>query len=344
MKIAFAAASALICLLGSTAFAASPGWPARTELLRKAWGLQLADPARPGLWESRKLSSGSERILASIDSFKDGRVQSVEWTAESGVHAKDIDDKEFWAILDGTSLEAEWTETDPDGLPKPFLRTLDVSPSQGFLCRSCKPRLVAATFTRHKATGLRIGLLAESFADLVVGLAPGITEDGLRSLAGQRKLTVDVANPCLDKNGICSMELSGEAGQKWIFRRRDGKAPWTRLEASYQAGIWWSPDWDWDSLRIQSPREFKTVIGEWIGSEADVVGSKLLGPIEPVLAFTVSSWKSRDLPGLRVKQVSDSIAKLDAPPRHLRLAHTRELEFEIDSFGRRIVKIGEAIP
>jgi hypothetical protein len=309
--------------------------------LRKAWDLSPADPARPDLWESRKWSNGSQRLLLRADSSKDGTVKSVEWTAETGIQARDIDDERFWSILDATSGDAEWTETDPDGLPKSFLKILDVPPSQGFLCRSCKPRLVAATLTRHGATGLRIAKLAEAAAPISIGLVAGITDDGLRSLAAQQKLSIDVANPCHDKKGICTMEMSGEGGRKWIFRRRDGDSPWSRLEASYQAGAWWSPEWDWDSLRIQSPREFKSVIGEWIGSEADVVASKLLVPVESVLGFTVSHWKARELPGLRIRQVSDSIAKLPAPPSSLVLARTERLDFEIDAFGRRIVNIGE---
>jgi hypothetical protein len=289
------------------------------------------------------LSKGPQRLLLRADSSKDGTVKSVEWMAETGVQARDIDDERFWSILDATSGDAEWTEADPAGLPKSFLKSLDASPSQGFLCRSCKPALVAATLARHGATGLRIAKLSESSSPAFVGLAAGITDDGLRSMAAQQKLSIDVANPCQDKNGMCTIEMSGEGGRKWTFRRRDGNAPWSRLEASYQAGAWWSSEWDWDSLRIQSPRDFKSVIGEWIGSEADVVASKLLVPVESVLGFTVSNWKTRELPGLRVRQVSDSVSKLAAPPNSLVLARTERLDFEIDAFGRRIVNIGEPL-
>lgn len=313
------------------------------DALRKAWGLTSADPARPDLWESQKLSKGPQRIVVRADSSKDGSVKSVEWMAETGVRSTDIDDETFWSILDATSRNAEWTETDPDGLAKSFLKTLDVSPSQGFLCRSCRPRLAAATLTRHGATSLRIAKLAESPTPILIGLVAGITDDGLRSLAAQQKLSIDVANPCMDKIKVCSMEMSGEGGRKWVFRRRDGNSPWSRLEASYQAGAWWSSEWDWDSLRIQSPREFKSVIGDWIGSEADVVASKLLAPVGSVLGFTVSDWKARELPGLRVAQVSDSVSKLPAPPSSLVLARTERLVFEIDAFGRRIVNIGEVL-
>lgn len=313
------------------------------DALRKAWTLVRADPARPDLWESRKLSIGPQRLLVRADSSRDGIVESVEWMAETGVRAQDIADEPFWSILDATSGFAEWTETDPDVLPKSFLKTLDAPPSQGFLCRSCKPRLVAATLARHGATRLRIAALSEPATPITIGLSPGITDDGLRSLAAQQKLSIDVANPCLDKSRICSMEMSAEGGRKWIFRRRDGKSPWSRLEASYQAGAWWSSEWDWDSLRIQSPREFKSVIGDWIGSEADVAASKLLSPVESVLGFTVSHWKGRELPGLRVRQVSDSVAKLPGPPSSLVLARTERLDFQIDAFGRRIVSIGEAL-
>jgi hypothetical protein len=335
----------LVATFAALSTAASPGsgWQPNMEDLRKTWGLGPADPARPDLWECRKLSKGPQRLLMRADSSKDGTVKSVEWLAETGVQARDIDDESFWSILDATSGDAEWTEADPDGLPKSFLKTLDVPASQGFLCRSCKPRLVAATLPRHGATALRIAKLTEPAAPVSIGLVAGITDDGLRSLAAQQKLSIDVANPCLDKSGICTMEMSGEGGRKWTFRRRDGHSPWSRLEASYQAGAWWSSEWDWDSLRIQSPREFKSVVGDWIGSEADVVGAKLVRPVESVLGFSFSHWKAREIPGLRVRQVSDSVAKLSAPPSSLVLAHTDRLVFEIDAFGRRIVNVGEVL-
>jgi len=321
---------------------ASSGWPSNMAALRKGWNLVPADAARRGLWECRKLSKGSDRVLVRADSAKDGSVRSLEWSAESGVKQTDLPDDVFWSILDGASQNAEWTEADPDGLPGSFLRTMEEPASQGFLCRTCKPRLVAATFARHGATGLRIAKMTESVPTISVGLSPGITEDGLRSLAGQRKLSVDVANPCKDKGGVCTMELGGSAGQKWIFTRVDGESPWTGLEASYQAGAWWSPEWDWDSLRIQSPREFGTVVGAWIGSQADMLAQNLFAPVEPVLAFSVSSWKNRELPGMRVQAVSDSIAKLPRPPASLSLARSDRLVVGIDEFGRRIAKLGTA--
>lgn len=320
----------------------APGWQSTMDGLRRNWSLAPADAARRDLWISRKLSKGPVGILVRADSAKDGTVRSVEWSAETGVRSHDLPDETFWAILDGTSLDVEWTETDPDGLPKSYLKTLDASPAQAFLCRGCKPRLAATTFARHGATTLRIAPVADAATTISVGLAAGITEDGLRSLAAQRGLSIDAANPCRDKSGICTMEFSGPAGQKWTVSRNDGKSSWSHLEASYQAGAWWSPEWDWDSLRIQSPREFKSVIGDWIGSEADVLAEKLLSPVEPILAFPVSSWKAREIPGLRVRQVSDSVAKLAGPPSGLVLASTDRLSVQIDAFGRRIVKLGYA--
>lgn len=333
------AAMAAVAIAAILPAGQNPGWPATMEALRKAWRLEPADEARRGIWHSRKLSSGARRILVATDSSKDGSVRSLEWTAETGVRSHDLPDEAFWAILDGTSNDAEWTETDPDALPKPFLKGMREPASQGFLCRSCRPRLAAATFARHGATGLRIAPLGQTAPPAGVGLAGGVTEDGLRSLAAQRKLSVDVANPCLDKAGVCEMELSGPDGQKWSFSRRDGKSPWNRLEASYQAGAWWSPEWDWDSVRIHAPREFQTVVGAWIGSEADMLAEKLLSPVEPVLAFPVSSWKARELPGMRVQALSDSVAKLPKPPASLLLARSDRLEVRIDEFGRRIVRI-----
>lgn len=329
-------ASLVVC-----ANANSPGWPTDMASLRKAWNLVPADAARSGLWECRKLSKGSDRVLVRADSTKNGTTRSLEWTAESGLSRKDLPEDVFWAILDGASQNAEWTEADPDILPKAFLRGMDEPASQGFLCRSCKPRLVAATFARHGATGLRIASMLENAPTFSVGLAAGITEDGIRSLAAQRKLTVDVANPCKDKGGICTLELGGSAGQKWVFTRTGGTAAWTGLDAAYQAGAWWSPEWDWDSLRIHSPREFGGVVGAWIGTQADLLANNLLTPIEPVLGFPVSSWKNRELQGLRVQAVSDSVAKLPRPPVSLTLAQTDRLRVGIDEFGRRSLKLGD---
>lgn len=333
---------AAVALASSLASGQNPGWPSTMDALRKLWRLEPADEARRGVWQSRKLSGGAQRVLVATDSAKDGSVRSLEWTAETGVRAHDLPDDVFWAILDGTSNESEWTETDPDALPKAFLKGMREPASQGFLCRSCKPRLAAATFARHGATGLRIAPLGQAAPTASVGLADGVTENGLRSLAAQRKLSVDVVNPCLDKAGVCGMELSGPDGQKWSFSRRDGKSAWDRLEASYQAGAWWSPEWDWDSVRIHAPREFQTVVGAWVGSQADILAVKLLSPIEPILAFPVSSWKARELPGMRVQQLSDSVAKLPKPPASLLLAGSDRLEARIDEFGRRIVRIGES--
>lgn len=333
-------ASALAAAIaGVFAAGQNPGWPSSMASLRKAWRLEAADEARRGLWESRLLSAGARRILVRADSAKDGSVKAVEWTAESGVRGDDLPDDAFWTILDRTSDDAEWTETDPDALPKAFLKGMDEPASQGFLCRSCKPRLAAATFNRSGATGLRIAPVASPTTQVSVGLAQGITEAGLRSLAAQRSLSVDAANPCADKAGVCAIELSGPSGQKWSFTRRDGKSAWNRLEASYLAGPWWSPEWDWDSVRLHSPREFQTVIGAWIGSEADMLAERLLSPIEPVLAFPVSSWKQRELPGLRVQALADSISRLASPSASLLFAATDRLEARIDEFGRRKVRL-----
>jgi len=331
----------LLASLACASFASVPGWPSDMNSLRTAWNLVPADAARRGLWECRKLSKGPNHVLVRADSSKDGSLRSLEWTAESGIAPTDLPEDVFWSILDGASQNAEWTEADPDILPKTFLRTLEEPASQGFLCRSCRPRLVAATFARHGATGLRIASMPESVPTFSVGLAPGITEDGLRSLAAQRKLSVDVANPCKDKGGVCSMELGGPSGQKWVFTRERGDAAWTGLDASYQAGAWWSPEWDWDSLRIHSPREFGNVVGTWIGSQADMLADNLLAPIEPILAFPVSSWRRRELHGLRVQAISDSIAKLPRPPAALTLARTDRLVAKIDEFGRRTLKLGD---
>jgi hypothetical protein len=173
------------------------------------------------------------------------------------------------------------------------------------------------------------------------GLAAGITEDGLRSLAGQKGLGIVSANPCRKGRGSCNLELSGPKGQKWVFQRASGDAPWSSVEATVQAGPWWSPEWNWDSLRIESRKEFANTLAEWLGADADVAARNLLGPIEPVLTFPVSAWILRTLPGLRFVALGDSLSKLSAPPANLEIVRMPTLSAAIDAFGRRTIRVGK---
>jgi hypothetical protein len=294
------------------------------------------------VWESGLLSTDSANVLVRPDSQPGGDVQALEWWAERGARDRDLPDDVFWNILDGLSANKEWTESDPDALPADFAKGMEKTPAQGFLCRACEPQLVAATWVSHGTTRLRTARLkSASRPSGAPGLAAGITEDGLRSLAGQKGLGIASANPCRKGSGSCTLELSGPKGQKWVFKRASGDAPWSSVEATLQAGPWWSSEWNWDSLRIESRKEFANTLAEWLSADADVAARNLLGPIEPVLSFPVSAWFTRTLPGLRFPALGDSLSKLAAPPSNLELVRTPTLSAAIDAFGRRTIRVGK---
>ena len=327
-----------VCL-GTAAHAA--GWPANLDGFRHDWKLSPLAVPRQGTWESGLLSTDTSRILVRPDRLADGKVSSVEWWAERGARDRDLPDDAFWSILDGLSGNKEWTEADPDALPSDFSKGMEKDAAQGFLCRTCEPQLVAATWVSHGTTRLRTGRIETAKRDNgPPGLAPGITESGLRSLAGQSGLGIAAANPCRVGDGACTLVLSGPKGQKWVFKRGSGQAAWSSVEATFQAGPWWSPEWNWDSLRIENRKEFANTLAEWLSADADVAARTLLGPIEPVLSFPVSAWISRTLPGLRFPALGDSLSRLAAPPSNLDLARTPTLLATIDAFGRRTIRLG----
>jgi hypothetical protein len=326
--------------LGTAAFAG--GWPASMDGFRHSWKLSALSLPRQGVWESGLLSSDTARVLVRPDPLSGGEIRSMEWWAERGARDRDLPDETFWNILDGLSGNKEWTESDPDALPADFAKGMEKVPAQGFLCRSCDPQLVAATWVSHGTTRLRTGRIdAHARPAGVPGLAQGITEAGLRSLAGQKGLAIASANPCRVGDGSCTLELSGPKGQKWVFQRRSGDASWSTVEATVQAGPWWSPEWNWDSLRIESRKELANTLAEWLSADADVAARNLLGPIEPVLSFPVSAWISRTLPGLRFAALGDSLSQLAAPPPNLELVRTPTLSATIDAFGRRTIRVGK---
>jgi hypothetical protein len=125
-----------------------------------------------------------------------------------------------------------------------------------------------------------------------------------------------------------------------VFRRTSGDAAWSSLEATVQAGPWWSPEWNWDSLRVADRREFSGLLNEWLSADADVFARKLLSPVEPVLSFPVSAWFVRSLPGLRFRALADSLSYLATAPSKLELVNTPTLQADIDGFGRRTIRIG----
>jgi len=328
-----------LAMFGAGAFAG--GWPSTMDGFRHAWGLSAAVSPRRGVWETGLLSADTARILVRPDSLRDGSLQGVDWWAERAGPERDLPDDVFWRILDGLSAGSEWTESDPDALPPEFLATMPGKPAQGFLCRSCAPPLAAATWVSSGSTRLRTGRTSSPKAPPPPpGLASGITGKGLRSLASDRGLELESATPCRGGTGECALAFSGPKGQRWVFHRASGESPWSSVEATLQAGPWWSPQWNWDSLRIASRREFANTLTEWLGADADVSARNLLGPIEPVLNFPVSAWLARTLPGLRFDALGDSLSRLEVPPSNLDLVRTPTLQLSIDAFGRRIVRVG----
>lgn len=330
-----------LVLVGASAVWAATGWPANMDALRRRWVLQPIGAPRTGVWVSAALGKGTQRVLVRADSAKDGTVRSLSWWGEAGVRETDLPEEAFWGILDGLSGNEEWTETDPDALPATFLKGMEATAAQGFLCHTCAPNLAAATWVSHGTTRLRIGAMGEVPHAKVnePGLAKGVTTEGLRSLARQRGLEVGAANPCKTGGGDCVLELSASKGQRWVFRRSSGSASWDRLEATWQGGPWWSPEWSWDSLRSDNPREFADLLGAWISADADLTARNLLGPIEPVLSFPLSAWLTRTLPGMDFKRLSDSLSKLSAPAPGFEFVRGPRLKASVDPMGRRRLEI-----
>lgn len=335
----FARSVVVAACLGTSAIAG--GWPANLDGFRHSWKLSPLPVPRKDVWESGLLSCDTVRALVRLETSQGGEVQAAQWWAERGARDLDLPDDVFWSILDGLSANKEWTESDPDALPPDFAKGMEKAPAQGFLCRTCEPQLVAATWVSHGTTRLRTARIeTANHAARTPGLADGITEAGLRSLAGQKGLGIASANPCRKGDGSCTLELSGPKGQKWVFKRSSGDEPWSSVEATVQAGPWWSPEWNWDSLRIESRKELANTLAEWLSADADVAARNLLGPIEPVLSFPVSAWISRSLPGLRFAALGDSLSRLAAPPPNVDLVRTPTLLATIDAFGRRTIRVG----
>jgi hypothetical protein len=320
--------------------AGAAGWPSNMDGFRRDWSLSPVGAPRKGVWDCGKVSNSAVRVLAFADSAG-GSVRSIDWWAESGARDLDLPDDAFWAVLDGLSSGKEWTESDPDALGASFRKGLDGPAAQGFLCRSCEPRLEAATWVSHGSTRLRVARMAVAAPkSSAPGLSAGLTGEGIRSMAAQKGLSVASSNPCRSGGGDCAIELSGPKGQRWTFRRASGAAPWTGLDASWQAGPWWSAEWNWDSLRQENRREFAEVLEHWISADADVAARNLLGPVEPVLSFPVSSWFSRTLPGVRIPALADSFSRLASPPSSFEFARSTGLRAGVDAFGRRTFSVG----
>ena len=308
--------------------------------LRKSWGLQPADPSRPGLWKTR--GGSSPAILVRADTTSSGEVLRTEWSAENGLREVDIPEERFWAILDGFAKGQEWIETDPDALPATPFTPPSSQLAQGFRCPSCRPPLVAATWSPHGGTRLLVGRVKAPRKAPRLSVSESVTEDGLLSLASQQGLSLASKNPCREGVGSCTLELDGPKSEHWRFARTDAASPWKLAEASFVSNAWWNPEWDWDSLRIAAPREFRLVLENWLNAELDVDGARLLRPLEPILLLSVAEWNSRTLPGLSVGTIVDRLVTMPSAPSAIVLCETSDFTISIDTFGRRKLELREA--
>lgn len=329
-----------ILLLAMVAQGAPLTWPARPQELVGMFQAQPRGGARSGTMVARKLSHGDQVVQYRLG-LQGSTLLWMDWFSEIGARDQNIPEEAFWSILDGLSGNEEWTETDPDALPKDFTKQMEAVPAQGFVCHSCDPNLAAATWVSNGITRLRVAPLGKARAARIgsPGLADGISSDGLRSLARQRSLTIVSSNPCRKSKGDCSLELGGPKGQKWVFTRSEGKSSFDRMEAVWQNGPWWSKEWNWDSLRRADPREFPELVANWIAADADYSARTLLGPVEPVLSFPVSAWIDRSLPGMALDRLPDSVARSPYPPASVEFVRGAHLRAGADAMGRRRVEL-----
>jgi len=312
--------------------------------LRRAWGLAPADVARPGLWKAKPRRGEAAEVLVRVDTTAKGAVLRSEWSAEAGKREVDLPEDRFWSILDGFSGGQEWLETDPDALPAGIFEPPASSLAQGFRCPTCSPVLVAATWSPHGGTRLLVGRSTLPKPPTRFQVQPKVTEEGILSLARQRSLGVEGRNPCKDGSGSCRLDLVGGTGERWRLSRRSGSAPWRLDEASFPASAWWNPDWSWDSLRTDSPREFGLVLKNWLDAELDVVGARLIRPLEPILSSGAAEWNARAVPDLAIGPAVERLVPLASPPASLTLCEGKRLRVSIDAFGRRTVAFSEDAP
>ena len=307
--------------------------------LRKSWNLVPADPSRPGLMLARGLHSGGIDLLARVDTTAAGELLRCEWSAESGKREVDLPDDKFWSILDGFSSGKEWVETDPDALPDGVFEPPKSKLAQGFRCPACTPALVATTWSPFGATRLLVARALTPKAPPRLDVSPGVTEEGILSLARQRGFGVDGRNPCREGAGSCSLGLTGLAGEYWRFGRSSGSSSWVLERAGFSGSPWWNPDWSWDSLRTESPREFQLVLRNWLDAELDVIGAKLVRPLEPILSAGTADWNARTLNDLNLAPTLAKLVPLSSAPSSVILCEGKSLRVSIDAFGRRSLEI-----
>lgn len=308
--------------------------------LARTWGLRPADPARPGLWKAAG-KTGEPTLLARIDTNGQGEVLRSEWSAENAQREVDLPEARFWSILDGFSQGEEWVETDPDALGDISFGPPAASLAQGFRCARCKPPLVAATWSPHGGTRLLVSRNGATARKPRLQVSKSVTESGILSAARQRGLEVLATNPCREGSGNCALELTGGKGESWSFARSGPSGPWRLVEASFPGPPWWNPEWDWDSLRIESPREFRLMLANWLDAEVDVDGARLLRPIEPILDISVAEWSARALEGLSTAAAVQKLAASPSAPSAIMLCETPSFRLSIDMFGRRRLQMLE---
>lgn len=306
--------------------------------IHRSWGLVPADPARPGLSKARAARGESVDVLVRLDTTAQGGLRRCEWSAESRRREVDLPEERFWSVLDALSGGKEWIETDPDLLPAGVFEPPPSSLAQGFRCVDCKPQLVAATWSPHGGTRLLVGAVAAPRPKVRFAILEGASEEGIASMANQRSMGVEARNPCRDGGGSCSLTLTGSKGEKWLLSRASGADSWRLVEASFPGTSWWNPEWSWDSLRQESPREFALVLRNWLDAELDVIGARLIRPLEPVLAAGTSDWNGRAVPDLDVGPVVGQLVKSSYAPGPLELCGGRDLRVSIDGFGRRSIR------
>lgn len=312
--------------------------------LRRTWGLVPADAARPGLWKAKSRRGETAEVLVRVDTTAKGVVVRSEWSAETAKREVDLPEDGFWSILDGFSGGQEWLETDPDALPSGVFEPPTSALAQGFRCPTCNPVLVAATWSPHGGTRLLVGRSTAPKPATRFQIQAKVTEEGILSLARQRSLGVEGRNPCKDGGGTCQLDLVGGAGERWRLSRRSGTASWRLDAASFPGSAWWNPEWSWDSLRIESPREFRLVLKNWLDAELDVVGARLIRPLEPILSSGAAEWNARALTDLAIAPTLDRLAPLASPPASLTLCEGKRLRVSIDAFGRRTIAFSEDAP
>ena len=79
----------------------------------------------------------------------------------------------------------------------------------------------------------------------------------------------------------------------------------------------------------------------WLDAELDVIGARLVRPLEPVLSASTSDWNARRIPGLNVAPAVDRLSAFPSAPSSVVLSDSAGLRVSVDGFGRRTIEIVE---